>query len=42
MKKKLSFLLGVLVAAQMTAMPFANAADQVVNKTDATIHVYNS
>lgn len=35
MKKKLSFLLGVLVAVQMSAVPFASAAEQVINKTDA-------
>lgn len=34
MKKKLSFLLGVLVAVQMSTAPFAGAAEQVVNQTD--------
>lgn len=34
MKKKLSFLLGVLVAVQMMSAPLASADEQVVNQTD--------
>lgn len=34
MKKKLSFLLGVLAAVNMAAMPFASAGEQVINQTN--------